>query len=79
MMRLPKASRRSRWAVPAALVAAVVVTAVTVATAAAASPSLRPRTPAQLLTALATHAGSPPPLSGQLVATADLGIPQLPG
>jgi hypothetical protein len=79
MMSVPKATRRSRWAVPAAVVAAVVVTAVTVATAAAASPSLPARTPAQLLTALATHAGSPPPLSGQLVATADLGIPQLPG
>jgi hypothetical protein len=79
MTSVPKAPRRSRWGVPAALVAAVVVTAVTVATAAAASPSLPARTPAQLLTALATHAGSPPPLSGQLVATAELGIPQLPG
>jgi outer membrane lipoprotein-sorting protein len=79
MMSAPKASRRSRWAVPAALAAAVVVTAVTVATAAAASPSLPPQTPAQLLTALATHAGSPPPMSGQVVVSADLGIPQLPG
>jgi hypothetical protein len=79
MMSVPKASRRSRWAVPAALVATVVVTAVTVATAAAASPSLPPRTPAQLLTDLATEASSPTPMSGQLVVSADLGIPQLPG
>ncbi len=79
MMSAPKASRGSRWAVPAALVAAVVVTAVTAATAAAASPSLPARTPAQLLTALAAHAGSPPPMSGQLVESADFGIPQLPG
>jgi hypothetical protein len=79
MMSVPKASRRSRWAVPAALVATVVVTAVTVATAAAASPSLPPRTPAQLLTDMATEAGSPTPMSGQLVVSADLGIPQLPG
>lgn len=79
MMSVPKASRRSRWAVPSALVAAVVVTAVTVATAAAASPPLPPRTPAQLLTDLATEAGSPTPMSGQLVVSADFGIPQLPG
>jgi hypothetical protein len=80
MMSVPKASRRSRWVVPAALVAAVVVTAVTLTTAAAAaSPSLPPQTPAQLLTALATDAGSPPPMSGQVVVSADLGIPQLPG
>jgi outer membrane lipoprotein-sorting protein len=79
MMSVPKASRRSRWAVPAGLVAAVVVTAVTMASAAAASPSLAARTPAQLLTALVTHAGSPPPMSGQLTESADLGIPQLPG
>jgi hypothetical protein len=79
MMSVPKASRRSRWAVPAGLTAAVVVTAVTMASAAAASPSLPAQTPAQLLTALATHAGSPPPMSGQLVESADLGIPQLPG
>jgi outer membrane lipoprotein-sorting protein len=79
MMSVPKAPRRSRWAVPAALVAAVVVTAVTVTTAAAASPSLPPRTPAQLLTDMATEAGSPTPMSGQLVVSAGLGIPQLPG
>jgi hypothetical protein len=80
MMSVPKASRRSRWAIPAALVATVVATAVTLATAAAAaSPSLPPRTPAQLLTDLATEASSPTPMSGQLVVSADLGIPQLPG
>jgi hypothetical protein len=79
MMSVPTASRRSRWAVPAALVATVVVTAVTMASAAAASPSLPARTPAQLLTALASQAGSLPPMSGQLTESADLGIPQLPG
>lgn len=79
MMSVANAPRRSRWAVPATLVAAVAVTAVTVTTAAAASPSLPARTPAQLLTALATHAGSPPPMSGQLMESADFGIPQLPG
>ncbi len=79
MLSVPKAPRRSRWAVPAALVAAVAVTAVTTASAAAASPSLPPRTPAQLLTDMATEAGSPTPMSGQLVESADLGIPQLPG
>ncbi|HEY6276656.1 MAG TPA: hypothetical protein VIX86_10025 [Streptosporangiaceae bacterium] len=78
-MSVPQVPRRSRWAVPAGLIALVVVTAVATAGAAAASPSLPARTPAQLLTALATHAGSPPPMSGQIVVTADLGIPQLPG
>jgi hypothetical protein len=79
MMSVPKASRRSRWAVPAVLAATVGAAAVTVTTAAAASPSLPARTPAQLLAALAAHAGSPPPMSGQLAESADFGIPQLPG
>src|SRR5437667_998298 len=73
-------SRRARWAVPTGAVAVVAaVTAASVATAAAASPALPDRTPAQLLTALATHAGTPPPMSGTVVETAALGIPQLPG
>ena len=79
MMSVPKASRRSRWALPAILVATVVVAAVTMASSAAASPPLPPRSPAQLLTDIATQAGSPTPMSGQLVVSADLGIPQLPG
>ena len=56
-----------------------VVTAASMATAAAASPALPARTPAQLLTALASHAASPPPMSGTVVESAGLGIPQLPG
>jgi outer membrane lipoprotein-sorting protein len=48
-------------------------------TAAAASPDLPARTPTQLLAALASHAGSPPAMSGTVVESADLGIPQLPG
>jgi outer membrane lipoprotein-sorting protein len=49
------------------------------ATSAAASPALPARTPAQLLTALASHAGTPPPMSGTVVESSALGIPQLPG
>ncbi len=72
--------RRARWAVPAGAVAVVAaVTAASMATAAAASPALPDRSPAQLLTALASHAGTPPPMSGTVVETAALGIPQLPG
>jgi hypothetical protein len=56
-----------------------VVTAASMASAAAASPALPARTPAQLLTALASHAASPPPMSGTVVESAGLGIPQLPG
>ncbi|HYA50033.1 MAG TPA: DUF2092 domain-containing protein [Streptosporangiaceae bacterium] len=65
---------------PAGAVAVVVaLTAASMATAAAASPALPERTPAQLLTALASHAASPPPMSGTVVESAALGIPQLPG
>ena len=55
------------------------VTAASMATAAAASPALPDRTPSQLLTALASHAATPPPMSGTVVESATLGIPQLPG
>jgi len=77
----PRPSRRARWAVPAGAVAVVAaVTAASVATTAAASPVLPARTPAQLLAALASHAGAPPPaMSGTVVESAALGIPQLPG
>ena len=77
---IPRLSRRARWAVPAGAVAVVAaVTAASVTTAAAASPVLPARTPAQLLTALASHAGPPPAMSGTVVESAALGIPQLPG
>jgi hypothetical protein len=80
MKLLPTTSRRARWAVPAGAVAVVAaVTAASMATAAAASPALSARTPEQLLTALASHAGTPPAMSGTVAESADLGIPQLPG
>jgi hypothetical protein len=80
MKLLPMTARRARWAVPAGAVAVVAaVTAASMATVAAASPVLPARTPTQLLTALASHAGTPPPMSGTVVESAALGIPQLPG
>lgn len=79
-MRLPSAfPRRSRWAVPAGAVAAVAAAGVASAiTVAQAAPALPARTPAQLLAAMAGRA-APPPLTGTVVETASLGIPQLPG
>jgi hypothetical protein len=80
MKLVPMTSRRARWAVPAGAVAVVAaVTAASMATAAAALPALPARTPAQLLAALASHAGTPPPMSGTVVESSALGIPQLPG
>src|SRR5262249_36360871 len=80
MKLVPMISRRARWAVPAGAVAVVAaVTAGSMATAAAASPALPGRTPVQLLTGLASHAATPPPMSGTVVESAALGIPQLPG
>jgi outer membrane lipoprotein-sorting protein len=80
MAAIPKFSRRGRWVVPAGVVAAVaavgMASAITVAQAAPALPS---RTPAQLLAAIAGDTGNIPPLTGTVVETASLGIPQLPG
>jgi outer membrane lipoprotein-sorting protein len=77
MMRV-HVSRRARWAVPAT---AVVATAGVIAglqiPAAQASPALPARTPAQLLAALATDAKLPP-LTGTVVESTSLGLPQLP-
>jgi outer membrane lipoprotein-sorting protein len=60
---------------------AVAVTAVTVAAlqipAASASPNLPNRTPAQLLASISTDA-KVPPMTGTVVETASLGLPQLP-
>jgi outer membrane lipoprotein-sorting protein len=80
MAAIPKFSRRARWVVPAGVVAVVaglgIASAITVAQAA---PALPPRTPAQLLAAIAGNHSAPPPLTGTVVETAALGIPQLPG
>ena len=71
-------SRRARWAVPAAGVA---VTAAAIAglqiPSAQASPTLPARTPAQLLAEVGSDA-SLPPLTGTMVETTNLGLPQLP-
>jgi outer membrane lipoprotein-sorting protein len=73
-----KLSRRARWAVPGT---AVAVTAAVVAAlqipAAQAAPDLAARTPAQLLASLSSDA-KVPPLTGTVVETASLGLPQLP-
>jgi outer membrane lipoprotein-sorting protein len=62
-------------------VAAVAVTAVTIGAlqipAAQATPNLPSRTPAQLLASLSSDA-KVPPLTGTVVETASLGLPQLP-
>ena len=80
MAAIPKFSRRGRWVVPAGVVAVAagvgIASAITVAQAAPALPS---RTPAQLLAAVAGDHAPVPPLTGTVVETATLGIPQLPG
>jgi outer membrane lipoprotein-sorting protein len=73
-----KMSRRARWTVPATGVA---VTAAVIAglqiPSAQASPTLPARTPAQLLAEVSSDA-SLPPLTGTMVETTNLGLPQLP-
>ena len=73
-----KLSRRGRWAVPggAIVVAAGVIAAVQIP-AAQASPDLPGKTPAQLLASVASE-HSVPPMTGTVVETASLGLPQLP-
>jgi outer membrane lipoprotein-sorting protein len=80
MTALPTFSRRTRWAVPvgAVAVAGAVTAGVLISAAASASPELPAKTPAQLLAALAARTGPPPPLTGTVVESAALGIPQLP-
>src|SRR6202012_4681480 len=76
-------NRRARWAVPGAVVAvtAAVIAALQIP-AAQASPDLPGRTPAQLLASLSADAPvngeRVPPLTGTVVETASLGLPQLP-
>ena len=80
MAAIPKFSRRGRWIVPAGVVAAVAAVGIASAiTVAQAAPALPPRTPAQLLAAIAGDHSAIPPLTGTVVETATLGIPQLPG
>ena len=80
MDRIPKLSRRARWAVPAgALAATGAVIAGVLVPSAQASPVLPTRTAAQLLAAVSGHSGSLPPFTGTVVETANLGLPQLPG
>jgi outer membrane lipoprotein-sorting protein len=71
-------SRRARWAVPGT---AVAVTAAVVAAlqipAAQASPNLPNKTPAQLLASLSSDS-KVPPMTGTVVETTSLGLPQLP-
>ncbi|HEY7432027.1 MAG TPA: hypothetical protein VH641_14995 [Streptosporangiaceae bacterium] len=72
--------RRARWALPAAAVAVVAAVGTASAiTVAEAAPALPARTPAELLAAVAGETGPPPALTGTVVETASLGIPQLPG
>ncbi len=80
MTALPTFSRRTRWAVPAGavVIAGAVTAGVLISAAASASPELPAKTPAQLLAALAARTGPPPPLTGTVVESASLGIPQLP-
>jgi outer membrane lipoprotein-sorting protein len=80
MNTLPTISRRARWAIPAGAVAlAGAVTAGTMISTAQASPELPLRTPAQLLASVAGRTAPPPALTGTVVETASLGLPQLPG
>lgn len=71
-------NRKARWAVPGAAVAvtAAVVAALQIPSAQA-SPNLPSRTPAQLLASVSTDA-KVPPMTGTVVETASLGLPQLP-
>lgn len=73
-----KLSRRGRWAVPAvAVVATGGVIAGSTITIAQAAPALPAKTPAQLLADVAAN-HKVPPLTGTVVETTSLGLPQLP-
>jgi outer membrane lipoprotein-sorting protein len=75
-----KFSPRARWAVPAGVLTAVgAVMAGALIGTAQASPTLPARTPAQLLAAVAGRTGPLPALTGTVVESAALGLPDLPG
>jgi outer membrane lipoprotein-sorting protein len=78
MKKLSSMSRGTRWAVPAGAVVVVGgVIAGSLISVAQAAPALPPRTPAQLLAAVAGETSSPP-LTGTVVETSSLGLPSLP-
>jgi outer membrane lipoprotein-sorting protein len=73
-----KLSRRARWAVPGTAVAVIAAAVAALQIPAAqASPNLPARTPAQLLASISGDA-KVPPMTGTVVETASLGLPQLP-
>ncbi len=77
MLSVLKLSRRARWAVPVgALVVTGAVMAGSLMSVAQAAPVLPPRTPAQLLAAVAQ--GQAPALTGTVLETVSLGLPALP-
>ena len=79
MRTMPRFPRQARWAVPFGAVAVVgVVAAGSVLTSAQAAPALPPRTPAQLIAAIAANKSVPSALSGTIVTNAALGLPDLP-
>jgi|SRR5579875_641040 len=79
-VKMPKLSRRARWGVPAGVVAVTgAVMAGMLISTAQASPVLPARSAAQLLAAVGGRTGELPPLTGTVVETAKLGLPDLPG
>src|SRR6202035_457237 len=73
-----KMSRRARWAVPGTAVAVIAAAVAALQIPAAqASPNLPNRSPAQPLASISSDAKAPP-MTGTVVETASLGLPQLP-
>ena len=69
-------SRKARWAAPVGVVTALATAAVVVPVMATASPTLPTRTAAELLVSLSE--AELQPMSGTVVQTARLGLPELP-
>jgi hypothetical protein len=79
MNRSRRFPRWGRWAIPAGAVAVVgMVIAGSMIAGAAAAPALPARSAAQLLAGIAEVTAPPASLSGVIVETASLGLPQLP-
>lgn len=80
MALIRKLPRRARWAVPGGAVAAVgLVIAGSALTGAQAAPQLPARTTAQLLAAVDAPSALPSAMQAVVQATANLGLPALPG